>query len=615
VLGFAIVVAIILAVGVAVSRRAYSRFEADTPSPLELLVAGAVVGTGLWVALSWTLAVTHTLTRPALLLGIAAFAIAAATQFRVSFLRGWEARDPLIVAALLPVGAWASFILWRGAVIPAVNHDALSYHLPKAVLFMHARGFPSFELFDHRFPSFPANYELLVADVMVLLRSDRITEWIGTVFYLFFLLSAALLVRRWWGGGAHVAASILAVAAAPVVLLHSGADKNDLMTQFFVMTALIWGSRWVMRGGVVPMTLLVISVGLAVGTKTNAAAVALGLAPFLLARILRKGIRILPAVAAVACSVAAFLLCGGVVFISALRTGALMGVQVGGQSIGKPLYSYRMWTQLWEIPIGMVAAGLSGSDSSRDVIFSSHFGPLPSILAILLPLAWWRYRKVLPLEVMHERTITTVAALLAFAVMLPTKIHAPAMPRYALFMLPVVVGWTVAPATRELLADARLRRFGVAVLAVLAVVFTQQAIDAAINDSTAPLDYVLQCAAHPGTRQPPSLHQHASVVADQLAGPRDTIAFDGDISSWIYPAYGAELTRNVVMLPQGATAASIPDAADWVVIERWWAGGKAPVPLLHAALLRDARFRLVFYNKGFNHSVFQRVRQQPSMSE
>jgi hypothetical protein len=103
------------------------------------------------------------------------------------------------------------------------------------------------------------------------------------------------------------------------------------------------------------------------------------------------------------------------------------------------------------------------------------------------------------------------------------------------------------------------------------------------------------------------LHERASVVADRLAETDATIALYGDPGAWVYPLYGRGITRTVIMLPENATLSSIPSSAEWVVIERWWTGGTRDRPPLHHQLARDRRFRLVFDNPMFNHSVFRRT--------
>lgn len=597
-LGFVVLAAAIVATGTGLARALYRRYESETPSPLELIVAGSVTGLALWMAANWILALTHTLTRPALLALGAAFLLAAIALWWREVPRFRLQRPSLL---LLPLFLWTAFMLWRGTVVPPVNHDALSYHLPKAVLFVRAHGFPTFAGFDHRFPSFPANYELLVADLFLLHDSDRLTEWIGTASFLLLLAATALLAKRWWGSGPHVALSVIATAAAPVVLLHSGADKNDLLTQFFVLTALLWGTIWSLRGGVVPTILFTLSLALAVGTKTNAGAIAAGLFPFFAWRVLRHRFRPLPALGTVVFGIAAFLLCGGAVFVAAVQRDELMGVQIGSASIGKPLYSYTKWENLWRVPLRFVTAGIDSGANERDVLFSSHFGPLFTVLVVALPFALWRYRAA-----GRERLVALAAAVLAFFVILPTYIHPPAMPRYALFLLPLVVILTIAPVTRELLSAPRTRRPAFALIGVLLLIFVQQAADAAINDAACPLRYVLETARHP-TRQPPHLHARGSLAVDRLAGPNDTIAMLTDVSGWIYPLFGEKLTRPLIMLRDDATPDTIPPAADWVVIERWWHAGDARTQPLYVALARDARFRLEFENRSFAHSVFRRV--------
>src|SRR5207248_4515629 len=130
----------------------------------------------------------------------------------------------------------------------------------------------------------PANYELLLSDVLMLTGTDHITEWISTFFYIGFLLATGAAVQRWFGRGLHVVAAVMVTAATPVLLLHSGADKNDLMTCFFAIAALMWGARWCVHGGRMPWLLTIASLVLAGGTKPHAAAVLAGLAPFMIVR-------------------------------------------------------------------------------------------------------------------------------------------------------------------------------------------------------------------------------------------------------------------------------------------------------------------------------------------
>ena len=72
--------------------------------------------------------------------------------------------------------------------MPVYNHDALAYHLPKAVLLMRAHGFGVFAIPEARVATWPCNYELLLSDTMILSGEDHFTAAIATVAYLAILL-------------------------------------------------------------------------------------------------------------------------------------------------------------------------------------------------------------------------------------------------------------------------------------------------------------------------------------------------------------------------------------------------------------------------------------------
>ncbi|PYQ48540.1 MAG: hypothetical protein DMF59_15775 [Acidobacteria bacterium] len=213
--------------------------------PLERITAVAVVGFMLWIGVNWVLALTHTLTRTMLSIAIVAFI--AVSLFALRRLR-LPKIDTFTLVMLVPIALWIAYILWRGVILPPDNHDALAYHLPKAAFIAQTHGYGYFVTGDPRVTVLPANYELLLSDVMILTGTDHITEWLNTLFYVLFLIATGAAIERWFGPGPQVAASVIATAATPVLLLHSGADKNDLMTCFFAVAALLFGARWVVQG-------------------------------------------------------------------------------------------------------------------------------------------------------------------------------------------------------------------------------------------------------------------------------------------------------------------------------------------------------------------------------
>jgi hypothetical protein len=104
-------------------------------------------------------------------------------------------------------------------------------------------------------------------------------------------------------------------------------------------------------------------------------------------------------------------------------------------------------------------------------------------------------------------------------------------------------------------------------LSASVALFIIYGIDFAVNDSFAPLRYVTWARAHPGTRLVPFSPNEAPCIVDRIAGPHDKIAIDSGFASWIYPAFGRDLTRPVQLLT-GRGPLMVDSDARWVVIDR-----------------------------------------------
>jgi hypothetical protein len=512
---------------------------------------------------------------------------------------------------------------------------------------MRAHGFEHFVAPDLRIGTLPANYEMLLADVMILTGSDALTEWIGTATFLLFLVAAAAVARRWMAGTAGTIATVLVTASAPVVLLHSAADKNDLLIAFLGLAALLFGARWCVHGGRTSAAIAITAAILGVGTKPNAAAIAAGLLPFALWHIVRvvreRRLGVQDVVLTVAFVAGVFLLCGGWSYISNWTAAPSPGVSSArGQLVPAmaPMV-YGDWFNWWQVPWLLLTIPFSRTVNGvwapwaheywfwpHYELYWSHYGYAFTIGVLLLPVVLWRYRS-LPNERRAERRIATAAGVLAVAIMLPVASRPIGLygtyPRYMLAALPLLFAWTFAPLADELWQ--RRRAAALSVLGVLTAGFVYAAALCAERDSFAPLEFVVWAARNPGTRMIPFMNGRAGSVVDRRAGAHDTIAVEGAFETWVYPAYGAALSRPVVFLPREATPADIPAAADWVMIDRSWntiwpdtmrdmgdgwkqlAHGKASAPELRLfELLRlDPRFRLVYRNERFNQAVFRRI--------
>ena len=106
-----------------------------------------------------------------------------------------------------------------------------------------AHGYQTFDGPDVRVSFWPCNYELLLADVIVLDGDDVHTAWVSTASLGAFLLAVGALAERWWARGPNVVLAVLLAAGMTVVLLMSDAHKNDLMTVALFVLAVGYRGR------------------------------------------------------------------------------------------------------------------------------------------------------------------------------------------------------------------------------------------------------------------------------------------------------------------------------------------------------------------------------------
>jgi len=627
----------------------------------EIACGSLLAGSALWIASVWIPALLYRLDRPTMLLRTAAVVAAALAALipRLRRMRNAPAisieKDVALtwVGPALPILIWVGFVVWRSSIVPPLSHDALAYHLPRAVLWIREHGFGPIPLaLDVRMRALPANYEMLLADAMLLAGRDAYVEWVAVFFYVAFVVSCGALAQRWWNDAPRAALPVVLLASAvPVLLLHTGADKNDTMTAFFMVASLVFAGAWITVRDRASLLLCGIATICALGTKPQGLMLAACLfAPVLwcLAGELRSGRMTKRVAAGVAgFSLVATMLLGGA-FYAEKAFGSEKAASLKSDREG--FVAYDDWANIWQGPWVLLTAPFSpwstdlyvpGSHERwfwrRDELYFSHLGVPFAVCALLLPFAWKRFRRDAP-ERARERLVTSVAAVATLLLMLPVHdvpmphgIYVAALPRYVLFIVPVVFGLTIAPAFLEWVPRGSVRSR--IVLYVLAGLFLGEALHAAINDSFVPWEFVMAAREHPGTRLIPFDPYRAASVADRLAGEDEKIAFDAGYSAWIQPAFGANLRRPVEFIPPGSGPPVIAGDAKWVVIDRgfsiiWqhekfrdtsqWrlylARGKPraeDVRVLNA-LLHDPRFRAVLLNRWRNQAVFQRIdRRRP----
>jgi hypothetical protein len=620
------------------------RTQDDSPSAWERAAATALVATAIVLALSWILAIAHRLERRNLLAGMAIITVVAAIPWRHRQIR--RASNPIdwrfigtAAACCLPLLLFIGYALWRGAVTPPTSPDAMIYHLPRAVMIERAQGFERFpDAPDFRINVLAANYELLLADALIVDGSDQLTEWIGVLFFALLLMATAALAKRWWGGRIAPLAAMLAVASMPVLLLAAPNYKNDAMANFFFVSALLWSGRWLQSRDLPSALLAIIAICAGLGTKNHGLVLAATLLTVMTVSLWRQRERscLRQSVILATAVMASLLLLGGFHYLLAV-TGGSIGNRKPQSDAVAPI-PYGGWKYLVETPVAIVAAPFFGDVDEvrmpftsewllwpRYDLYASNYGAVLSLLALALPFAIVRYRRDEPQRV-RERLLGGIAAILFVAAILPMK---PAIdrficayPRYMLFAPAVVVCLTLAPFVARLERRGFQRRAWLIALA-LAVLFALNAADMMLHDKWAPLAYVRRVAGDPHTPQP-EMPNRAALVVDRLAAPNDTVDVQGGTDSWLYPAYGKELGRDVRTI---TTPNQIRSLARWVIVDRadtilWhdprftsisaWrrflGHGTATAEDLAVvnALLPDPRYECVFLDRKLNQAVFRR---------
>jgi hypothetical protein len=195
-----------------------------------------------------------------------------------------------------------------------------------------------------------------------------------------------------------------------------------------------------------------------------------------------------------------------------------------------------------------------------------------------------------------------------------------------------VVAWTLSPIARDLeeRSTRAAGRAGAAVPVVLALGIAAFGVTSiweyGLHDAYAPVAWVAYEMEHPEDRTPFVRRNRAANVFDGVAAQDDACAVDVGFDTWVYPAYGKSWTRTVDYLPPSQGDVTIPDEANWVIVDRTWTiffGHPRFVDMGQAQFLgrgkpsaedlkvyrqmrRDPRFELVYDDREQNQALFRR---------
>ena len=508
------------------------------------------------IAATWTLSSVHAVARwplvvtGALLVGIACAALVCTSRrhlnTKIPPLAPFAPLEPLAgmtwwlsLAVAVPLGAWLAYSAFRALVIPIGSHDALSYHLPRAVEITRAHAWHLLDVEDFRLRSFPANYELLLADVLALGGGEAGVQLTSIAIFTFTFVTFAAFTERHWGSSMLAIVAALSWAGTPLALLHTAAVKNDLLSAACAVGVALWGARSLtsLRLGQPDRraeALCLIDLALGLGTKSTGVfplaallLVALSQASFrtFVQQTLRQPKRI--AIALVSGLVLAFA-AGATPYVAQLVVPAPPDALDAWALNIAPRWG--AFAQLLSFPYLLLARPFSPSELAVFVpwrgemwfwpkyeIYFGSFGPTVTVLLTLAPIAWY-LRATSPETRRTERTLARLVLLGSAALLVPLHYRTDGFfngfPRYVMYLPLLVVDAGLLP----LLQRARTRWPTQLALVAIAAVFAVSAVDAGKNDRFAPFAYVMFAASHPGTRQRAFVAPRAELFVDEIAG-------------------------------------------------------------------------------------------------
>ena len=566
------------------------------------------------VGLNWLLVLSHLLTVTSLRFGAIACAvsgglimlrhrrqdpehgsISAFDQISSGFEKACgqlKKQPPLMHAVLSVVALSLLYVLVRGLILGgSVNEfDAISYHLPKAVEVSRAQTIPHLVCGDFRLAYFPWNYELLLADGLLLSQGDGFIFLVPLMAYLGFAGSTYALFRKAWPetSSVDISLGVLLVLSTPILILHITANKNDLLVVFLQMEFLLWSTLWYLNRDQRSLLLSIISLAMLFGTKVSA----LFLGPFLLVMLWRR--RACFTLEALGGPKKALTQVGIVIFI-VLALGAawpLLNLAWTGKIFGNIATAggidsfeanvgprYNGFSNLWRFPVLVFLKPFSSNDLSVWVpwehrywfwptyrLIYGHFGWLCTVLLALLPAGlFYHLRK--QREAASFRMLITIGMVAFVAFTLPVNYRVDGLfhgsARYILCIPVLVVLWTGLPLLSWVKENGRHLIHGVLAVGALAY-FSGQSWVYFEKDETRPFEMVLEALSPPPQ---PNLRTVAEAL-DFMAGPKDSVALDGGYGALFYPIYGARLERPVCFLRPNPGTVAIPDHVKWVLIDR-----------------------------------------------
>jgi hypothetical protein len=244
--------------------------------PVRLVMASTILGAGQIVLAVVGLSLLGIIGRLPLLV---VHALVAAAFVRAPLRLGgvwasarttWTLCDvPLRLMLAATTGA-ALVIVLHAFLAPVPHDDSLTYHLPRAAIYLQQRSLEAFSTPDLRQTVLPANAEILVLWHMAISGRNAGAPLVQAICWLGAILAVYRLARD---VGARMRPALfagLAYASLPGVVLQATTAQNDLTTTFFLLCTLLFARTGLAERRFGDLAIAGSALGLALGTKATA---------------------------------------------------------------------------------------------------------------------------------------------------------------------------------------------------------------------------------------------------------------------------------------------------------------------------------------------------------
>lgn len=204
-------------------------------------------------------------------------------DIRQAFLTVW-AKTPFTVSVMAIA---ITYLLLQAVLLPPSSWDALTYHLPRVLLWEQNR---SLFLRDHTIApqtAFPVGSDILF-HTFLRFRTDYglgIFSWLS---YVAILLGTYGLVRNTVN---HLVAltSAIAIVCLPEIVYQSTGTKNDIILAAVALASVIWADQWSRTPSLISLVGLGLTLCFGMAVKTSFVLFALFFGPLWLTLLVQKG--------------------------------------------------------------------------------------------------------------------------------------------------------------------------------------------------------------------------------------------------------------------------------------------------------------------------------------